>query len=62
MIYYNRPETEWIETLENGWNILSDYTSNDFETNLMNFNPQGTPTPVFGENVAKRMVELILSF
>jgi UDP-N-acetylglucosamine 2-epimerase len=57
-----RPETEWIETIENGWNILSDYTSKDFESNLINFNPQGTPKAVFGENVAKRMVELLLSF
>jgi len=57
-----RPETEWIETVENGWNILLDYTSNNFETDLMTFNPQGKPPSVFGENVAKKMVELIMSF
>lgn len=57
-----RPETEWIETVENGWNILLDYKLSDFENRVMQFNPQGKPPSVFGEDVAQKMVELIMSF
>ncbi|MFW6275243.1 MAG: UDP-N-acetyl glucosamine 2-epimerase, partial [bacterium] len=54
-----RSETEWIETVENGWNILVDYHSHHFEEQIMNFKPIGTPAPIFGENVAQKMVKII---
>jgi len=57
-----RPETEWLETVENGWNVLLDYNNHNFESQLTDFSPAGKPKPVFGENVASKMVKLISSF
>ncbi|MFW5758437.1 MAG: non-hydrolyzing UDP-N-acetylglucosamine 2-epimerase [Bacteroidota bacterium] len=56
-----RTETEWMETVENGWNILVDYHKPYFEEQIINFNPKGRPVSVFGENVAQNMVNILLS-
>ncbi len=56
-----RTETEWVETVENGWNILIDYHHLHFEEQITNFNPKGNPLPVFGENVAENMVKILLN-
>ncbi len=55
-----RTEKEWIETVENGWNILVDYHNHHFEKQIMSFDPAGTPKPIFGENVAQNIVNIIL--
>ncbi len=57
-----RPETEWVETIEAGWNILADYKSKNFVEKILSFKPLGTPNPVFGDKVAFKMVNLIKSF
>ena len=54
-----RPETEWVETVQNGWNILADYKNSNFVDNILSFSPFGTPAPVFGEQVAEQMANLI---
>ncbi|MDD3876059.1 MAG: UDP-N-acetylglucosamine 2-epimerase (non-hydrolyzing) [Bacteroidales bacterium] len=56
-----RPETEWIETVQHGWNMLLDYLEDDFEEKLLNFLPTGVQPPVFGDGVAKKMVDIIMS-
>lgn len=56
-----RSETEWVETVENGWNILIDYHHLHFEEQITNFNPKGNPLPVFGENVGENMVKILLN-
>lgn len=59
-----RPETEWIETVRDGWNILLDLNA-DTE-NLLdiinNFDPKNEQTDVFGSDVADKMVRLIENF
>ena len=57
-----RSETEWTETVVNGWNILLDHNDSDFAYKLVNFNPGGFPPPVFGNNVAGNMISTINSF
>jgi UDP-GlcNAc3NAcA epimerase len=54
-----RPETEWVETVEEGWNILADATHPGFGRLIDTFRPTGRPRPVFGVGVAARMVEQI---
>ena len=51
-----RNETEWTETVVNGWNILLDHNDSDFSEKLVNFNPGGFFPPVFGKNVAGNIV------
>ena len=54
-----RPETEWIETVEDGWNILCDPLSLDFIDKIDSFNPTNPQTDIFGKNVATKMSEII---
>jgi UDP-N-acetylglucosamine 2-epimerase len=54
-----RPETEWIETVQSGWNILLDYRDVDFVDKVRSFKPIGKPPDIFGKNVAVKMVDII---
>ncbi len=54
-----RPETEWIETVEDGWNILCDPLSLDFIDKIDSFNPTNPQSDIFGKNVATKMSEII---
>jgi UDP-N-acetylglucosamine 2-epimerase (non-hydrolysing) len=51
-----RPETEWVETVDGGWNVLVDPGAPDSADVIREFAPTGEPEPVFGKNVAERMV------
>jgi UDP-GlcNAc3NAcA epimerase len=52
-----RPETEWIETVKAGWNIVIGNDAEGLINTVRYFNPTGTPPPVFGNySVAERMV------
>jgi|AntRauTorcE11898_2_1112593.scaffolds.fasta_scaffold00779_3 UDP-N-acetylglucosamine 2-epimerase len=54
-----RPETEWVETVENGWNKLVDIFEQDITKKIKKFSPAGTPPDVFGKKVAERMTSII---
>lgn len=56
------PETEWVETVNAGWNILIEPDEKNFIEQIINFNPSTEPQKIFGENVAVKMVELMKSF
>ncbi len=55
-----RPETEWIETVKQGWNVLIDVDSEDFVKTIETFNPSQEQSDLFGKNVAKKMFDKIL--
>ena len=42
-----RPETEWIETVKEGWNILVDVDSDDFVNTIETFNPSQKQSDLF---------------
>jgi UDP-N-acetylglucosamine 2-epimerase len=52
-----RPETEWVETVEAGWNILMDADDVNVAGRIMDFTPKKERPDLYGKNVAKRMVE-----
>jgi UDP-GlcNAc3NAcA epimerase len=54
-----RPETEWVETVEQGWNLLADPADPELAARIEAFAPAGEREPVFGENVSERMLEMI---
>ena len=55
-----RPETEWIETVEAGWNLLlNPNTEDNFAEQIDAFEPTGNYKNIFGENVAEKMLEII---
>jgi len=54
-----RTETEWTETVEDGWNLLIDPAERAFWPEIESFVPSGEQRNVFGENTTKRMVEII---
>ena len=54
-----RPQTEWIETLENGWNILASSSNNDI-VNAIENRQLGNWKPLYGKgNSAKEICKII---
>ena len=51
-----RPETEWVETVEAGWNVLMDISDPELVEKITAFNPGGERADLYGKNVAERMV------
>lgn len=57
-----RSETEWIETVKSGWNLLIDPDlGKSFSQKIESFKPPGDYKDLFGTNVATRMMEIINS-
>jgi len=54
-----RRETEWIETVELGWNILIDIRENNFFKKIESFKTPNTYINIFGNNVTKKMTGII---
>lgn len=54
-----RTETEWTETVKDGWNLLIDPAEKAFWPQIEAFSPSGKQRNVFGETPAKNMVEII---
>jgi len=55
-----RDETEWVETLEGGWNVLAGADAERILAAARRTPPRGTPPAVFGDgNAAQRMVEAL---
>jgi UDP-N-acetylglucosamine 2-epimerase len=56
-----RPETEWVETVQAGWNVLVGAEPERIvEAVLRRVWPQGTPPPVFGDGHASETLTRIL--
>lgn len=54
-----RPETEWVETVEAGWNLLLDVNDPQLSHKIGGFNPSGKQDELYGSKVAQRMVQEI---
>jgi len=55
-----RYETEWVETVNSGWNLLiKDSSKAEFSNRVLEFNPRGLPDSIYGQDVSKKMVEII---
>lgn len=55
-----RSESEWIETIESGWNLLINPNSTtEYSGSIEDFFPPSTHLSLFGENVATKMTEII---
>lgn len=55
-----RTETEWIETVESGWNMLLNVEQdNEIVEKIIAFSPPEDHPDVFGSNVSEKMVNLI---
>ncbi len=55
-----RDETEWIETMEDGWNALVGTDTEDILHAIANFNPSGTKAKSFGDGHAAERISRIL--
>jgi UDP-N-acetylglucosamine 2-epimerase len=55
-----RDETEWIETLEDGWNALVGAETDDILDAIEKFNPEGTKSKSFGDGHAAEKIARIL--
>lgn len=54
-----RPETEWIETVEDGWNLLMMPNNENFCQEILGFNPSNKQRNIFGNNVTEKMINKI---
>ena len=55
-----RDETEWIETVEDGWNALVGTKPEDIRHAIEHFNPSGTKSKSFGDGHAAEHIAQIL--
>ena len=55
-----RSETEWVETIDAGWNLLiKDSSTSTFSDDILRFEPKGKAEKIYGEDVAIKMVDII---
>ena len=57
-----RPETEWLETVQSGWNLLLPVASKDFPNEINNFTPPLEHPDLFGKDVAELILQTLETF
>ncbi|MNX94939.1 UDP-2,3-diacetamido-2,3-dideoxy-D-glucuronate 2-epimerase [compost metagenome] len=58
-----RDETEWVETVENGWNCIVGADEEKIKDAILNFNPTSERKDYFGQGDAvQKMIRLITEF
>lgn len=56
-----RTETEWVETVEEKWNLLLSPTDQSMAGKISSFKTPMNQKPIFGEDVTEKMVDIINS-
>lgn len=56
-----RTETEWVETVEEKWNLLVDPSDKNISSKIVSFKTPATKKEIFGENVTAGMIKIINS-
>jgi UDP-N-acetylglucosamine 2-epimerase len=54
-----RTETEWVETVEEKWNLLLNPSENSIASKISLFKVPEHQKEIFGKNVTDKMVEII---
>jgi UDP-N-acetylglucosamine 2-epimerase len=54
-----RTETEWVETVDEKWNLLIDPSAENIAAQIASFSPPENQRDIFGKNVAQKMVKII---
>ncbi len=54
-----RTETEWVETVEEKWNLLVQPSDKEIAAKIDGFTPPKKQKEIFGKNVSKKMVKII---
>ncbi len=54
-----RTETEWVETVKEGWNLLVSPVDKNITSKIVSFETPRMQKDIFGTNVAEAMVEII---
>ena len=55
-----RPETEWVETVKAGWNVLVGDQMDQLIENCLNFNPYRNRPQYFGDGKSTKKIISIL--
>jgi len=56
-----RTETEWLETVQSGWNLLLPPQDDAFPDAIKAFSPPAEHPSLFGENVSQKILDLLES-
>jgi len=54
-----RSETEWVETVHEGWNCLINPSDNDIAARILEFDPPSAQRDIFGTHVTENMVQIV---
>lgn len=54
-----RSETEWVETVEEKWNLLINPSEKNIASKIASFKPPKDQKEVFGKNVTEKMIKII---
>lgn len=55
-----RDETEWVETVENGWNVIVGTNKEKILNAIVNFNPKTHQQEIFGSgHAAEKILSII---
>ncbi len=54
-----RPETEWVETVQSGWNMLLPTDDPAFPNAIKDFQPPSEHPDIFGKDVAQNILKVI---